>query len=459
MIQSKKSKTLIILLFMIFLVTIVTACAQETPIPTETPTAELKSELEPEPEIVSVKIVSSEAVVDKIIVQDPDQESESIEILVQGHTSNTCLSVNEINIRQEESVFSIVIDSSLKSDSDCIEKDTQFEEVITIKTDALLAGTYVVTSGIAQNFDFESAQIADVPDEPSEQDTSDGDTSTEGESGTVEETATSVESQTCEDRATFLSDVTYSDNASVNPGERFVKTWEIRNDGDCIWGVGYELHFDSGSFSDVVSLADPFPDVAPLESIEISVELTAPDTPGAHSGIWKIKSIEGAIIEVQAGADFDLWATVIVTGDATVVGGSGVVCSESNFEFESQLLQLINTARAANGVPAYELNTQLAKAARAHSEDMACNEFINHTGSDGSSWNDRITAQGYSASDSAENIYFGYGVMPEMAVSWWMNSEIHRGNILHSDLTQIGIAFALNPQTGAGYYTLVFATP
>ena len=49
--------------------------------------------------------------------------------------------------------------------------------------------------------------------------------------------------------------------------------------------------------------------------------------------------------------------------------------------------------------------------------------------------------------------------MPTMAMNWWMNSEVHRNNILSAKLTQIGIAYALNPQTGAGYYTLVFAVP
>jgi len=169
---------------------------------------------------------------------------------------------------------------------------------------------------------------------------------------------------------------------------------------------------------------------------------------------------------VQAGKAFDLWAIVRVT--TTGVTGTtgdgrtrqdGVVCAQGNSVYEGQLLQLINNARTNNGLPVYEVQEQLTKAARVLSEDMACNDFVDHTDSDGLDWFDRITAQGYNYRDAAENIKFGYGTVPSLAFNWWMDSSLHRGNILHANLTQIGIAYALNPQTGGSYYTLVFADP
>ena len=43
---------------------------------------------------------------------------------------------------------------------------------------------------------------------------------------------------TCTYRATYLADVTIPDNTVIPPGTSFVKTWKLRNDGNCAWGPG-----------------------------------------------------------------------------------------------------------------------------------------------------------------------------------------------------------------------------
>jgi uncharacterized protein YkwD len=109
------------------------------------------------------------------------------------------------------------------------------------------------------------------------------------------------------------------------------------------------------------------------------------------------------------------------------------------------------------------LNSSLSAAAFAHSQDMACQNFVSHTGSDGSNWRDRIAAQGYEAATSSENIYAGspeFGGTPQGAFTWWMNSQIHHDNILDPDRTEIGVGYAfLASSEYGGYYTLVFARP
>jgi len=95
---------------------------------------------------------------------------------------------------------------------------------------------------------------------------------------------------------------------------------------------------------------------------------------------------------------------------------------------------------------------------------MACADFISHTGSDGSSWYDRVAGQEYANYTSArENIYVGppdYGGTPQGAFDWWMDSAVHRENILNSWVTEVGIAYAYRSNsTYGGYYALVFARP
>ena len=112
------------------------------------------------------------------------------------------------------------------------------------------------------------------------------------------------------------------------------------------------------------------------------------------------------------------------------------------------LLQLVNNVRQAGctcgttvmpSVPVLSWNNNLAAAADIHSLDMNSNLFLSHTGSDGSSAGDRITAAGYAWQAWAENIASGY--MSEQAVmNGWLGSEGHCKNIMSSNLKEVGVA-------------------
>ena len=136
---------------------------------------------------------------------------------------------------------------------------------------------------------------------------------------------------------------------------------------------------------------------------------------------------------------------------------------QQNTDYEAQILTLINQARADHGLAALTLQAPLTAAARGHSQDMACNDFVDHTGSDGSSWYNRIQAQNYNYSYASENIYVGdpdFGGDAQGAFTWWMNSDVHRANILNPKVTSIGIGYAYYAgSTYKGYYTVDFARP
>jgi len=138
-------------------------------------------------------------------------------------------------------------------------------------------------------------------------------------------------------------------------------------------------------------------------------------------------------------------------------------CSSSgNSSYEATLLNLINQERNDHGLNSLALRGPLTAAARIHSADMACNNFISHTGSDGSRPADRVAAQGYSFTWIGENIYCGGGSYnaPQQAFQWWMNSTPHRENILGANYQSIGIGYQYNPDGNyGGCFTLVFARP
>jgi uncharacterized protein YkwD len=282
---------------------------------------------------------------------------------------------------------------------------------------------------------------------------------------------------TCSEKAAFYGDVTIPDKTPFQQGESFVKIWKVRNEGTCNWGQGYSLVFAGGDIMNGPA-SQPLPPAAVGETIEISVDLTAPMSGGVFTGNWEFEDPNGQRFGVGAGGHGYIWAQISVnwigdqaasapTSSTASEGGSASTATscavQTNPAYESQVLALINQARADQGVGPLAAQNQLAAAALVHSTDMACQDYVDHIGSDGSRYYDRILAQGYSYSAASENIYVGdpaFGGTPEGAFEWWMNSDIHRRTILNPKYTQAGVAYVYLPgSTYGGYYTVEFAQP
>ncbi|MFE9748757.1 CAP domain-containing protein [Saccharothrix saharensis] len=120
---------------------------------------------------------------------------------------------------------------------------------------------------------------------------------------------------------------------------------------------------------------------------------------------------------------------------------------------EAKVLELTNAERAANGCPALAADDRLAAAARAHSADMAANNYFDHVSQDGRSFVDRVKAAGY-PSPGAENIAAGQRTA-EAVVKGWMDSPGHRANILNCKLKALGVGMARGGSYGI-YWTQNF---
>ena len=127
-----------------------------------------------------------------------------------------------------------------------------------------------------------------------------------------------------------------------------------------------------------------------------------------------------------------------------------------------QVVDLTNIERAKEGLQPLKLNDRLLDAAQDHSNDMARNDFFNHTGADGLTVGDRVRASGYQYSTAGENIAAGQTTAAQV-VEGWMNSPGHRANILNPNYTEIGVGYEyLQNDTGSvnhnHYWTQVFGT-
>ena len=219
------------------------------------------------------------------------------------------------------------------------------------------------------------------------------------------------------------------------------------------------------------AVSSPLPGAAPGDIIEIPIELTAPSRGGTYVGNWMFSDPEGNWFGVGATGRGELWVRIITNyipsggtepGEPAPGNTEPAACgSERNTTYENEVLTLINNARSNNGLSPLTIHDKLTEAALRHSNDMACNDFVDHSGTDGTLWYDRISEAGYVYTTAKENIYVGdpaFGGTPEGAFTWWMNSQIHRENILSQDITEIGIGYVYNSNSSyGGYYTLVFA--
>ena len=267
----------------------------------------------------------------------------------------------------------------------------------------------------------------------------------------------------CTNEALFIADLTIPDDTVLSAGESFVKTWQVRNEGTCTWDTNYKLVFSDGTQMNSAQSV-PLGKTPPDETLDISIDLIAPSNNGSYTGIYQLQDAEGEVFNV--GILDNIWLKIVVVdgvvSPSVTAGGPtpipGACNPDKNAAYESEILTLINNARANNGLPALSLNTQLQAAADAHSKDMACNSLLSHTGSNGSSVASRVAAQGYAASSSSEVIYAG-GTAQD-AFNWWMNDPPHRAEILHTNRTELGIGFAyLSTSTYGGYFAVDFAIP
>lgn len=286
----------------------------------------------------------------------------------------------------------------------------------------------------------------------------------------------------CTNKAAFVADVTVPDNAVINAGETFTKTWRVSNTGTCIWASDYSLAYYSENAMGAPASV-PLDITYPGETLDISVQLTAPGSPGTYRGNFVIKNAEGLIMQVDE--DSRLWLIIKVentasapTAGATTTTGTsptntpgaaptasssdGATCSFTTDVFKlTDAIAAINAYRAQNNLPEYTVNTLLVRAAQRHANDMACNNFFTHTGTDGSTPQTRVADAGYAASSVSENVYGSFPPLDGAGViDWWKTDASdprHNQNLLSTTFTEIGVGYSFF--NNYGYYVLVLAKP
>lgn len=118
--------------------------------------------------------------------------------------------------------------------------------------------------------------------------------------------------------------------------------------------------------------------------------------------------------------------------------------------FESEMLELCNQQRRANGKPDLTLNKTLCANAAVRAEEISRDDWFSHQRPDGTMCFTAVTVDYMTC---GENIAYGTRTASATVASW-MDSPGHRANILSDEFTQAG--FGCYELDGVRYWTQFF---
>jgi hypothetical protein len=112
-------------------------------------------------------------------------------------------------------------------------------------------------------------------------------------------------------------DITIDDDTEMAPGEEFVKIWRVVNVGYCTWTADYAIVFFSGELMDAPTSLPLSTSVPPNQSVDLSVDMIAPDEAGKYQGNWKLKNAGGELFGIGPSGESPFWLRIQVVSAAT----------------------------------------------------------------------------------------------------------------------------------------------
>jgi hypothetical protein len=123
----------------------------------------------------------------------------------------------------------------------------------------------------------------------------------------------------------FVADLTVPDGTIFRPGEKFTKTWRLINAGTSTWTTAYSLVFFSGEQMGGAASTPLTTQVPAGQTVDLSVQLTAPSNEGKYTGYWMLRNAAGTNFGMGANADGAFYVLINVAGAAVTgtVSASG----------------------------------------------------------------------------------------------------------------------------------------
>lgn len=145
------------------------------------------------------------------------------------------------------------------------------------------------------------------------------------------------------------------------------------------------------------------------------------------------------------------------SGDGDSTSSSSEPTSTGSGSVESVIIHMINNIRADRGLQLLNPNPVLSNIARSRSQDMINRGYFSHSTPEGKNLSDILIENGVMYACIAENLSQAsppsWG-SPDVIINLWMNSSMHRANLLNPHYGQLGLGVA--DGNGRRVVTLIF---
>jgi hypothetical protein len=134
----------------------------------------------------------------------------------------------------------------------------------------------------------------------------------------VDQSETTEISGNCNHMAAEIPmDISIPDQSMLKPGERFIKTWRVKNTGSCDWTPEYQLVWISGEDMNPSMPWYLGRTVMPGAAVDIGVEMVAPSSQGDFKSYFKLKDTNGTLFGLGPMDQAPLWVRIQVV-DLTI---------------------------------------------------------------------------------------------------------------------------------------------
>jgi len=116
------------------------------------------------------------------------------------------------------------------------------------------------------------------------------------------------------DWVAFIKDVSIPDGTKLFSSDTFTKIWRLKNRGTCTWTPDYMLVFTSGDQLGNTTAVRLPGYVAPGQTVDVSVTLTAPAKRGHYVGYWMLRNPSGVLFGYGDNANKAFYVDINVKG-------------------------------------------------------------------------------------------------------------------------------------------------
>lgn len=115
--------------------------------------------------------------------------------------------------------------------------------------------------------------------------------------------------------ATNIGDLTIPDGTVFSPGEEFTKTWQITNGGTASWSPDFKVVFSDGDAMGGPEYVYINQYTPPGQTVTVSVDLVAPETPGTYTGNYLMQTNMGFSFGIGDSGIEPFYVTIVVEAE------------------------------------------------------------------------------------------------------------------------------------------------